>query len=171
MLSWSPAAVQAWSALATAVIAFLGVPFLLWDRFWPRPHQLLATAQRHVRSRGPDLVELSLASAIGEPLILMRIEAASGIEIQLAPDSNIQVGLTKAEDVHWQRAIRIRRSLPQGHHLDALSLRLFFRDRRPAWLIRVLPDGFSTPQLTLVGILPYRPRRGFRLKISAWTMS
>jgi hypothetical protein len=170
MQTWTPAAVQAWSALATAVIAGIGVPFLLWDRFWPRPHQVLATARWNAGTRGLEWLNLSVASAVGEPMVLLRIQASRWVAIQLTPESNIAMGLTKPDEVRWARVIEVQKSLPQGHQLDALSFRLFFRDSRPDWLRRSVLGALTSPRLTLVGMLPYRPRRGFRLKVGVWSI-
>lgn len=163
MFSWTPAAVQAWAALAMALAAVIGIPFLLWDRFWP-PHQIAVEATSIPTSFGWLRVRIRVGSIVGERVSVDTLRCPRGLRIAPAPTTTPEILYFDPDKLEWRSRLHIPWNRPQGHAVSDDELFVFLRDRRPAWLLWLLPGSAAQPRLLIGGTRPYHSRRRFRIK-------
>lgn len=163
MLSWTPAAVEAWATVFAAVGAVLTAFFLTFDRLRPRPLQIVSRLE-FSDTLLPDAARCAiyLASEIGELLTVNNVQAPVGYEIASAK------GLTAAAmikfdpaDVRWTDRLRYLRKVARDDDGSEPIVRLFIRvaATEPGLFARLMgPRG-----LIVEGRLPFRKNGSFKL--------
>lgn len=161
MFEWSPSAVEAWSALVTAVAAGVGVIFFVYDRYRAKPRQV--SGYLALTSRGT--LSIYLFSETGERMILTSLEGAPFFELAAI---DVRSPAAQKRDgpllTLWSTSKRLRKVAEAGHtgNTPLAEARIRIRVRTP--LLSRLGLLIFAPTITARGVLPYRTR-GSRFKV------